>query len=343
LEFPSNDILWSERLNQAIDTVNPVREFLIEGFLYKKSIQMIYAPDGAGKSLITLQATMQGTVSDSKVFGEFYVKEGFKTLYVQAERSVDENLERMRLMKSKTPFDSKNFVLDTDLQGINLKNDSHADAGINHIIEVCASSFLIPDLIVLDPIYAMVRGGLKDDEGASYITDFSRRIQKYFGCSIILVHHANRGSRDVETGKRGNEDMFGSRFLSAHCTGVYKMTLKEEGMGSVLTREKTSNENLEKKIELWYDPESGLSWVSADKKTISKTDKLFNFLRTCKVQQKTFNFKEMMVESGLSKSGLLKVLGSTLSSTPVLGSVHPSGELKEVSKSIHGSILYQYV
>lgn len=325
------EFLWAESLEKALTEVRPVREPLIEGFLYRKSAQMIWAPDGAGKSFVTLQAAIQGTMDNGHVFGELNVPVGFNTFYVMAERHIDESLERMRRMVANTPFDSKKFVISTALQDVNLRNEKSFLKGLEKAKVIVGQSFKTVDLIVLDPIYAMVRGGLKDDEGASYVTEFSKLLQDYFGCSVLLVHHANRGTRDKETGSRVGEDMFGSRFLSAHCSGVYRLSLNKDKGGTVLECDKTSNENLEKKIELKYDPESHLSWFVKNGGPISKTDRIMNYMRTCKATKKQFTFEDLMAVSDGSRSFVRGLLSGLIFS-----------DLKVVGKSKYHTKLYEY-
>lgn len=323
---------WGESLEKLIHEVRPAREALIEGFLYKKSAQMLFAPDGAGKSLIVLQACIQGTVDGGRVFGELYVPKAFNTLYIYAERSIDEVGERLKRMTSKTPYDAQRFVVTADLQDINLRDQKSFTSGLERIKWIADTSMKQVDLVVLDPIYAMVRGGLKDDEGASFITEFSRLLQLHFGCSVLIVHHANRGQKDKESGKRIGEDMFGSRFLSAHCTGVYKLSINADKTGTVLECEKSSAVNLERRIELTYEPETDLSWVRHKDGSITKIDKLYNYLRTCKRADKAFTFKSMLENSGVSTSYLRGLVMDTLSK-----------DLKEVDKSKNGIILYKYL
>ena len=71
--------LHGSNLIEKINTVAP-KEALVEGLLYKKSSHMLFAPDGIGKSQITLQIMMQGTSSNALVFNSFLVPNGFKVL-----------------------------------------------------------------------------------------------------------------------------------------------------------------------------------------------------------------------------------------------------------------------
>lgn len=320
--------LHGDDLDKAIESVQVVREPLIEGFLYKKSAQMVFAPDGVGKSVVTIQACMQATVENAKVFNHFHVPKAVRTLYFQNERSKDEALERLKFMKKKTAFDSKNFVLDVGLQGMNLQEPKHFAQALTHVSEVVHSTMQGVDLIVLDPLYPLVGGDLTSNADVSPITNFSRILQNIFDCSILMVHHTNRGTYDIGEGKRVGRDMFGSVFLSAHCTGTYSLNVNDDESGSVLDCKKSAQKNLEKKIKLVFDPESFLSYY-ADEERITKKDRLYNFLDTCKATKKTFTFDDMQQACQLSPSKLRGQLENLKS------------QLKTVSILKHGKILYE--
>ncbi len=326
---PEHQILWGQSLIDAIHKTRVAREPLIEGILFKKSAHMIYAPSGVGKSMVSLQEAIQGTV-EGKVFGEFNVPKPFNTLYLQMERSEDEVLERLKTMINHTPFNPDKFVLDTTFQEFNFRNEKHLEAAMARVKKIVDSTFGTVDLIKIDPIYTMIPGGLKDDEGASYIINFSKLLQLKFNCSVSLIHHTNRGIKDQETGERKGEDMFGSGLFIWHCTGIYSMRKTKDG--TCLLKDKSSQSNLEKKIDLVFDHESQLSYVRNAQGKLSKTDLLNNYLRACKVQEKTFTFADMEEISGLSTSYLRGLQGG-----------HLKNELSIVGKSNTGALLYKYI
>jgi RecA-family ATPase len=326
------DFYWGASLDKFIEESHVEREPLIERFLYKRSTQMIYAPDGQGKSLMALQMCIQGTVPDGKVFGEFSVGQGFNSIYFQNERPLDEAAERLKAMRQATPFVSTMMVLTKILQGTNLRNAQSFERAIAKVDHVVTSTVRIPDLIVLDGLYAIVRGGMKDDEGASYITEFVRYLQAKYDCTILMVHHANRGQRDKESGERMNEDMYGSRFLSAHCTGVYKMNLKPDKSGSVLTCEKTSHSNLEPRIELTYDPESELSFVVDGSTMTDKQAKVWAYIEGCKATKRHFTIKELTTKTGVCKRSIRQFFLA-----------HLKNRVQIVSKSKYGTNIYEAI
>lgn len=327
---PKNNILWGENLIKAINSSRVSREPLIEGILYKKSIQMKFAPEGVGKSLISLQEAVQGTVKNNKVFGEFLVPEAFNTLYLQMERPEDESLERLKVMLNHTPFDPNRFVLDTSFQEFNFKNDSHSREALNRVKKIVSQTFGTLDLVKIDPIYAMIPGGLNDDEGASHIIQFSKMLQYTFGCSVDMIHHMNRGIKDKETGDRIGRDMQGSGTFLWHCSGVYSIRKTKDGVNWKL--EKSNQSNMDKEVDLIYDPESQLSFVKNAQGKLSKTDLLMSFLRTCKLKDKTFTFAEIQDCTGVSTSFLRVLYGG-----------HLKSELSIVGKSHTGAHLYKYI
>lgn len=322
--------LHGDNLIKEIEIAKP-KEPLIEGILYKKSAHMIFAPDGIGKSQVILQMCMEGTRKGNYLFGSFFVPEGFKVIYIQTERHQCENLERMKRMMVRTNFDPQNFILEPRLQGINIQSTKEdvIEGTIDFLRSVLSQTMKYVDLIVIDPIYAICRSSLNTDEGAAAINVFSTRLQNAFDCSTLMVHHSNRGVK-TETGSRVGMDMAGSRFLSAHCTGV--MQLKKNDKGTTLCVEKSTNQNLETNIKLWYDPETGCSMVEEAETQKGKGAKLMTFLRNTKKLNKTFDIDEMLAVSKLSPSGLYKHLSGDLAT-----------QLEVISISSHGKKLYRFL
>ena len=292
---------------------------------------MIFAPDGIGKSQPILQMCMEGTREGNYLFNSFFVPKAFKTLYIQTERHKNENLERMKRMKERTKFDPANFVLEPHLQGINIQNEKKDVIAetIDYLSHVIRDTIKNVDLIVIDPIYAICRSSLNTDEGASSINSFSTQLQNAFNCSTLLVHHSNRGIKN-DAGNRVGMDMAGSRFLSAHCTGV--MQIKKRDKGTSLIVEKSSNQNLETNISLWYDPESGCSVVEENECQKNKGAKLWLFLNNCKKLNKTFDIDDMLSASNFSNGGLYKILSGDL-----------RAKLEIVSISSKGKKLYKFL
>lgn len=323
--------LWSDELKQAIETVKVVREPLIEHLIYKKSAHMMYAPDGVGKSTIALQMCMQSTVDGARVFGEFHVPKALRILNLQMERDQDEILERLKTMSARTGFNPDNFVNTVALQGLDIADKGDFNEALRKIDHILHRSFARPDIVNIDPAYALLGTDLVTSKDIAPLANFSRKLQNEYGTTVHVVHHANRGVRDKETGERVYVDMFGSRFLSAHFTGVYKLQALDDDKGTVLTLDKSSQKNLEKKIELAFDVESQLSWFKYPSGLVSKKDKLYAFLRAQKAADKAFDYDEMMAASGMSQGTLRNV-----------SSLHLKNELTLIGKTATGKNLYKF-
>jgi len=323
---------FGQSLEEAINTVSPERKALIENLLYEKSAVMLYADDGAGKSVLTLQACLQTTVKDTMVFGEFHVPQARNVLYFQMERHPDETFERIRHLQKAVPFDKERFALSVALQGTNLQDHKSATDALLRIVEIVQEIGFSPDIIVFDPIYTLASSGLETAEACNAITNFFRVLQIHFNCTILATSHTNRGVRDMEDGgRRKGQDMYGNRFLSAFFTGSYHIQAKPDGAGSIWKLDKNSQKNLEKKIELMYDPVTHQS-IHLSEGKFSKKDKLDNFLKSCKMSNKEFSYMEMQEVSGLSDSGLRGYLSGYLSETIV-----------ETSKGKYGKLLYKFI
>lgn len=319
-----------DKLTEAISTTTPERKPLIDGLLYEKSALMLYADDGVGKSILTLQACMQATVEGSMVFEEFNVPRACSVLYFQMERHPDESFERMRHLIQVFPFEPKNFCLSVDLQGVDLQSQKGSIDAMQRVMDCAIELPFIPDIVAFDPIYTMTAGGLETAEACNAITSFFRRVQLALGCTIIATSHTNRGVRDPEQkGRRVGQDMYGNRFLSAFFTGSYHILPNADGTGSAWKLDKNSQKNLEKKFNLSYDASCYRSFVVRDGKE-SKKERLDMFLRTHKTSQKTFTIDDLMAFSGLSPSKARGYLGGEISE-----------KLEIVSKAKYGKYLYR--
>ena len=305
---------YGDNLEKSINEVQYERPALIENLLYEKSALLIYADDGVGKSIVALQICMQSTIKDAKVFGLFNADKACKVIYFQMERHTDESFERMRHLRNVLPFDLPNFVLSVELQGVNLQNNESLNKAFKKVDEIISRVGFIPDIMVFEPIYTLVPDDLSTAPACNAITSFFRVLQLKTGATILATSHTNRGVRDRDTHKRVGKDMYGSRFLSAFFTGSYHLEPKKDGFGSVWTLDKNSQKNLEKKIDLTYDPSCYRSWTSGDER-MTKLDKLNMFIQTCKNTQKEFSFDDMLKFSDLSDSMLRRYLSSHLKNT----------------------------
>lgn len=280
--------LTGEPLKEALKETNPERVSLIEGLLYERSVLMVSADPGVGKSTITAQAIAQMSCG-LPVFGCLFVPKPIRCLYLPFERGREEILERLKIMQDLIPMNFDNIAINDSFIGYDVLTTNHADI----IIDSC--KVFNPDVVILDPIYACVSGGLSTDEKASQFTRFSARLQSEVGCANWLNHHTTKQSYNNKGEAIEKEDPFyGSQWLKAHCTAAYYLKKNIES-GTTLINKKDTQGNLLKKIKLEYNQEDYISFMDAKNSAISPEDRIRIFLRTkYKSTNKTFNFDELL-------------------------------------------------
>lgn len=283
--------LTGDALKSKIFEVRKEREALIEGLLYENSVTMIASEPGAGKSVLIANVMARLSVG-LPVFNNLHCPKPRVCYYIPFERGAEEIMERLKHLQTYTAMNYDNMYINEKFIGLNVIQPDHADTIIKTIFHDTINN--PPDLIIIDPIYAAVSGGLSTDEKASQFCRFSARLQSIFHCSIWLNHHTVKETYSSFDGQKiGKDDPFyGSQWLKAHCTASYHMKRKKEG-GITLTQKKDSYGNLIEEIDLGYN-EDDYSLFNLESDTdISKKTKILNFIRNCKVHNKKFYFGEL--------------------------------------------------
>ena len=280
--------LTGTELQEALNQTHPERKALIEGLLYERSILMVSADPGAGKSTITAQAIAQMSCG-LPVFGCLNVPRPIKCYYLAFERGREEILERLKVMQEIIPMNFDNIYINDSFIGYNVLDVHHADFIIKAINFDCIS----PDVVFIDPIYASVSGGLSSDEKASQFCRFSARLQSAVGCSNWLNHHTTKETYNNEgTVIEKSDPFYGSQWLKAHCTAAYY--LKKKDGGTIMLNKKDSQNNLLKKIILEYNAEDYISFIDQQNAEIPAIDRLKMFLRNkWKSDNKTFYYDQL--------------------------------------------------
>ncbi len=284
----TNDIppaLNGKTLLEAFKRAHERRKVIADGFLYGQTINMMSADPGTGKSTVSVQMAVE-LAAGLPVFGVFHVPRPMKILYFQAERSIIETLERIQTIGRVLPVLSENLFITDEYQKLNLLDPKQADLFIECIVRECRDL----DIIFIDPIYACVQGGLKDDIPASAFTKAMSKLQKETGATLWYNHHTVKTQND----NRGNviqrdDPYYGSQWIKAHVTGSYH--LRECNGGVELVLKKDNYRLLPEKIILEYDPETGLCSVPLQE--LPAIERVKNFIRARERDEKTFYFKDL--------------------------------------------------
>ena len=313
-----------KRLEAALVEARGQRKAIAEGLIYEKTNLMIASDPGLGKSTISTQVAVE-LAAGLPVFGHFHVPRPIKVFYIQAERHIVETLERIEQIKEAgTPINYDNLIVTHEFQRLNLIKYDHAILMIECIERDCPQ----PELIIIDPIYSMVSGGLSSDLPASAFTKVMSYLQTRFGCALWLNHHTTKQQYNQQNEKVGADDRFyGSQWLKASVTGSYQM--EKEGDGVILKRKKDNYGLLLPAIELEYDAATELCHV----KNIAKLpaiDRIRGYLRACQDTQMTFIYAEIMGKCLVDKVTVRNALFTTRNEYPL-----------EVDKGLKGKKLFR--
>ena len=288
--------ITGDRLIEAMNATQEGRKPIAEGLIYEETMLMVSSEPGCGKSTISLQVAVE-LAAGLPVFGYFQVPKPVKVLYIQWERSILEVLERLKVISETYPIIKENIVVTDEYQKLNLFKDFDT---LMACIERDAPDVKV---IFLDPIYATMLGGLKDDRPAAMFTHLWGRIQNRFKCSLWYNHHVVKQQYSSEGFKIEKDDPFyGSQWLKAHVTGSYIMQEQKDKdtkrTGVILHCKKDNYGVLTKTIELVYNPETELCMLS-DGSKMQSMDRFKHFLRLKQMQKKEFTFKEIEAETML--------------------------------------------
>lgn len=248
--------LHGDSLLEFINDLTDKIDWIANGFITDPSITMLYATDGIGKSLLGIQCSIE-LASGLPVFKSFAVNRPYKIIYVVAERSIKEPLKRIkRMMKDPALKDKilfQNLKITTEFQGKDLSDKTNADALMN-LLRKYSDDIGGCDMVMFDPLYALVKGDLKEDKAINPVFDFFRRCNNELGANVFFFHHENRGSRQQGENKRSGQDFYGNKFISGLCTAVWHM-VKQSDFKTVVANEKDSESALTPKMILDYSPE----------------------------------------------------------------------------------------
>lgn len=289
-----------DAFGEAMKKAKEKRRPIAEGFLYEQTILMIAADPGLGKSTVSTQVAIE-LAAGLPVFGMFKPPRPMKVVYIQTERSILEFFERVEIISKVLPINMDNLFVTDECQKLNLLKEDHAKVFIQYILRDCPN----PDIIFIDPIYAMVSGGLKEDLQASIFTKVMSTLQKETGATLWYNHHTVKAQYSNRGELIDKDDPFyGSQWLKAHVTGSYYMSKSTDGVK--MTRKKDNYDIHPQQIVLEYDPESELCHIALDE--MPAVERLKAYIEARKIDKKPFTFKEIEVGTKLCTRTLRALL-----------------------------------
>ena len=106
-EYKTGSVLLADLENEAIKP-----EPIAEGFLYRGTSNMLVGNPGEGKSTIALDIALSLSCRHP-IFNSFPVLNEQKVYFLALEGSYYELIERIRMMRTKIPFNANNFCVDS--------------------------------------------------------------------------------------------------------------------------------------------------------------------------------------------------------------------------------------
>jgi putative DNA primase/helicase len=175
----------------------PVREMLLHPILPEKSLSMLYAPRGIGKTLLALSIGL--AVASGSTVLRWSAPKPRRVLYVDGEMTLADLQHRLLELSvgfgHQIPNDAfRMLAADHTERGINLGTQEAQD-GIDRVLDGT-------DLIVLDNLSTLFPNGSESASDAwgpmqSWFLKLRRR-----GLSVLFVHHAGTNGRQRGTSRR---------------------------------------------------------------------------------------------------------------------------------------------
>jgi hypothetical protein len=207
------------------------RPWLVDRVMRERDSVLFVGNEKVGKSLF-IQQMMFNMTSGTPFLDQFDVARECRVSYLQLEGELEDTQDRAeRMIRSNVQFKPENFQIlfypTVDMQDLNVTQE----------LFKAIMQFHQPDLVVVDCVYAAMRGSLSDDEAVRAFLSNVRWLKNALHCAVLMIHH-RRKSRFDNHGKVVEEDddsTFGSKFLKAFPDSIFMFSLNQKTMQRTLT------------------------------------------------------------------------------------------------------------
>ena len=185
---------------QLLDMDIPRREAILSPVITEKSLNMVYAARGTGKTMFALTCAC-AVATGTSVFGMWTVPKPRKVLYIDGEMTSDLMQDRIGSI-----ILSMNDIPDADNLRI-LTYGLQEDTGMPNLATEEGQHAIEPyldgvSLIIIDSQVTLCRTGKSNDEDSwapvqSWLLSLRRR-----GFAVLLVHHTNKNGGQRGTGAK---------------------------------------------------------------------------------------------------------------------------------------------
>jgi len=235
----------------------PARRWLVRGLLRERSLALVYAARGRGKSWFTLSLAYAAATGGR--FLRWEAPHPVETLYVDGEMAADEVKARLARIVEADDRESPECrlrLLCADLQPGGIPNlaTEEGQAALEPLLEGVR-------FLVVDNLACLVRTGDENDAAAwapvgSWLLGLRRR-----GVAVLLVAHAGKSAHAGARGTSAREDLL-DLVLGLHRPPDLRA---EDGAAFTVRFEKaralTSAETADLRVELRDGPDGAILWT----------------------------------------------------------------------------------
>lgn len=193
--------------SDLLDSTYQYKPWIVDGLFTEATQVLLAAPPNIGKSVFLQQMTC--CIATGTPFLGMSVPEAKRVLYLQAEGDLGETVKRGREMSKLVKVPPKGSVRWEYL----LLGQLNTKRGRDALDALCDQFALDNGVVIIDPLYATIKGSMSEDAPASeYVATLNHIIQKYKS-TVVVCHHEHRPIRNVD-GKKvkegAGEAVFGS-------------------------------------------------------------------------------------------------------------------------------------
>lgn len=171
----------------------PQREVLLSPWLMQRSINMVFADRGIGKTYFCLSCAV--ALATGKTFIKYQAVQPVRVMYLDGEMQASLLLDRLKSLLGDAVPDI--FIVTPDCQHERDMPNLARTEGLDEVDDLIKQ--INPDVIFVDNLSTFIRSG-NENEGESWlpVQEWAIR-QRSAGRAIVFVHHTNK-----EGGQRGS-------------------------------------------------------------------------------------------------------------------------------------------
>lgn len=239
-------------LKAAFDQPPLPKKPVVDELFYSRKLTYWIADPSTGKTTLGIQVACS-LAGAAPVFGLFHVHKPTSTYYVAFETEWDEFQENCGLIRKQFDYDPNLIHFDEEMLGVDVLRPSHAQFLISKIQR------FKPGLIILDPIYHLVSGDLKEGAVASSLSRWLNLLATSCNCPVLPLHHTTKEIVIQKGATAPRDRSYGSRWLKAGATLWWQVTPREDADGVTFEHFKDRYKLSRKKFDLSYDPSTRCS------------------------------------------------------------------------------------